>query len=258
MSVSRRSRRAAAVGIGALALVLTGGPALAAAPTADMPSAPAVGDAEQTVADTTATAEQAVAPAPAAPAPAPAPAAPQPAVVSPPAKKAPAAPVETVTTVVNTLVTVVLGQLEAKPARPPAAPVPPAGAPAVQSGTPPLDVLATAPAPPFRTPAVSAAVREANEAVEAIADAALSGNLGAFAREIAGDLPAGELALAGPSSSPLTLSQMLAPSVAGAETFQPIGSSGSRSAVPALLVAVAAVAVGLSAVGNGVEIRRRR
>ena len=264
MSVSRRSRRAAAVGLGALALALTGGPALAAVPSSDVTAPPVVADVEQAVSDAAATAEKAVAPAPpvpAAPAPAPAPAAPPPpSSVSPPAKKAPAAPVETVTTVVNTLVTVVLGQLDARPA-PPTAPAPAGGAPVVQSGAPAVEVPVAAPAQPARRPAVSAAVREANEAVEAIADAALSGTLGAFARDIAGDLPAGELALAGPASdaaSPLTLSEMLAPSVAPAEGFLPSGRSGSGQAVPALLVAVAALAVGLSAVGNGVEIRRRR
>lgn len=160
----------------------------------------------------------------------------------------------------NTLVTVVLGQLDAKPA-PPTAPAPPVAQPGVQNGAPVADAPVTAPAQPVRRPALSAAVREANEAVDAIADAALSGTLGAFARDIAGDLPAGELALAGaPSSvaSPLTLSEMLAPSVAPAEGFLPTGRSGSGPAVPALLVAVAAVAVGLSAIGNGVEIRRRR
>lgn len=283
MSLSHPSRRAAAV-LGSLALVLLGGPAYAAAldtpvPALTEPLQPVV-DAAAPVADPVVevlTPTPAPVPVPSK-APEPSPASLDPSPETPaPAAPSPPAPADLVEAVVD------LVEPEEPPVAPPGAPPvhpnPVSGqgnAPAPVDGPAQPDAQApesAAPAPATTATAWDPTAQRgtgARAGVSALADvgsgATRLGSLGAFARDMAGldESPA----LAPPGSAvdgsvpSLALPDMLPgmqPQLTMGEVMAAEGS-GSRApaGLPALLVAVAATAVAVSAVGQATEVRRRR
>ncbi|MGI8536475.1 MAG: hypothetical protein ACR2K2_08240 [Mycobacteriales bacterium] len=304
MSLSRRSRRAAAVGVGALALVLLGGPASAAGPALPLDNpisqlteplqpvldavAPVAAPVVEVLAPQAAprpVPTEVPTPAPALLAPvtkAPAPARPAPAVTAP-------APADLVKTIVDAVFNLVelAGQPAAPPATKPVAPAPAAAKPvaaAAAAGTPvtgqggnpaPVD----GPARPAAQAPVSAASASGTSVLtdsliagiltgdsaagDSTGGAAMLGTLGAFARDLAGADRAAALepvagAVAG--SAPSLALPGLLPQVTRVEEFLPANrlGSGSPASLPALLVAMAATAVAVSAAGHATEVRRRR
>ncbi len=295
MSLSHRSRRAAAAGLGSLALVLFGGPASAAALDTPVPAltsplqvvvdsvAPVAAPVAEVVAPTTAPVAEVVAPT-VVPVPAPT-EAPQPrepvrespAPVAPsPTVPAPADPVGTIVESVPDLV-----EQEEPPAAPPVQP-PVQPNPVAGQGSAPVPVdgparpgaqapRSAAPAPATSGTAERVTAEQATGGSVtgdgAPADfgsgAAKLGSLGAFARDMAGvDEPA---VLAPPGSSvagtapSLALPGMQPQLSMGEEVITAERSgSGAPASLPALLVGVAAAAVAVSAVGQVTEVRRRR
>lgn len=249
MSQLHLSRRAAAVGLGALALVLVGGPALAADPLPSLnnvtaqvtaPLEPVVNAVEPVV----------KALVPAAPAPAPAP--------KPPAPKPPA-----VTDPITAIVAAVVKQVD-KITAPPKAPAPGTG----QAG--PSSTANNLSAPVAEAPTAVAPVEVRGNALTAAAIALGSRSdagdgaaplafspLGGLARGMAAGLP--PLAPPVTDFSPTLALPGVAPQPAVAQSVLPASSSpAAPTNLPGVLVALAVMAVAVTAAGHVSEAQRRR
>lgn len=294
MSLSRRSRRAAAVGLGSLALVLLGGPAFAAGPASPLdnpvsrltePLQPVLDAVAPVAAPVVEVLTPQAAPVPVpTEVPTPAPALLAPVTKAPtPARPAPAVPAPAPADLVKTIVDAVfdLVELGGPPAAPPVVPVAPpvAAAPAAPK---PVTGQGSDPAPvdgPAR-PAAQAPVSAASAPGTSVltdsvivgiltgdstggdSGAAMLGSLGAFARDMAGTGGAALEPVAGAvtGSAPSLALPGLLPQPTRVDEFLPANrlGSGAPASLPALLVAMAATAVAVSAAGHATEVRRRR
>lgn len=255
MSQLHFSRRSAAVGLGALALVLVAGPAFAIDPVSTVDNPPAqlsapLEPAQNAVAPVVEPVVKAAAPAVTAPAPAPAPA-PRPAAVTDP---------------ITAIVDVVVKQID-KIAAAPKAPAPQAPVPG-QAG--PSATVASVAAPVAQAPAAAAPAEVRGNALTAAAielgsraDAGDSAAplafspLGGLARGMAAGLP--PLAPATTDFSPTLALPGVSPQPAVAQNVLPISSSpAGPTSLPGVLVALAVMAVAVTAAGHVSEAQRRR
>lgn len=253
MSQLHLSRRSAAVGLGALALVLAAGPAFAIDPASTLDKPPAQLSAPlEPVQNAVAPVVEPVvkAAAPAAPAAAPA-AAPRPAAVTDP---------------VTAIVDAVVKQVD-KITAAPKAPAPPAPVPG-QAGS--SSTVASVTAPAAQTPAAAAPVEVRGNALTAAvielgsrADAGDSAAplafspLGGLARGMAAGLP--PLASATTDFSPTLALPGVSPQPAVAQNILPASSSpAGPTSLPGVLVALAVMAVAVTAAGHVSEAQRRR
>lgn len=245
MSQLHHSRRLAAVGLGSFALVLAGGPALAGDPlsTLDKTAAPASAPLEPVLRVLEPVVEPVVkAITPAAPAPAP---------------KAPA-----VTDPITAIVAAVVKQVDRITAPPPAAPVlGPAGPP------PGVDQLSApaAQAPVAATPAevrgnalTAAAIELGSRADIGDGRAPLAFSpFGGLARGLAAGPP--PLAPADAEFSPTLALPGVSPQPTVAQEIAPVSSSPTGPvSLPGVLVALAVMAVAVTAAGHVSEAQRRR
>jgi hypothetical protein len=242
------SRRSAAVGLGALALVLAAGPAFAIDPasTLDKPPAQLSAPLEPVLNAVAPVVEPVVkAAAPAAPA-----AAPRPAAVTDP-----------VTAIVDAVVKQV-DKITAAPKAPaPTAPVPQAGpSSTVASVTAPVAQAPAAAAPvEVRGNALTAAAIELGSRADAgdIAAPLAFSPLGGLARGMAAGLP--PLASATTDFSPTLALPGVSPQPAVAQNILPASSSpAGPTSLPGVLVALAVMAVAVTAAGHVSEAQRRR
>ena len=248
MSQLHLSRRSAAVGLGALALVLAAGPAFAIDPasTLDKPPAQLSAPLEPVLNAVAPVVEPVVkAAAPAAPA-----AAPRPAAVTDP-----------VTAIVDAVVKQV-DKITAAPKAPaPTAPVPQAGpSSTVASVTAPVAQAPAAAAPvEVRGNALTAAAIELGSRADAgdIAAPLAFSPLGGLARGMAAGLP--PLASATTDFSPTLALPGVSPQPAVAQNILPASSSpAGPTSLPGVLVALAVMAVAVTAAGHVSEAQRRR
>lgn len=237
MSQLHLSRRSAAVALGALALVLAGGPAFAIDPvsTLDKPPAQLNAPLEPVLNAVAPVVEPVVkAVAPAAPAPAPRPAA------------------------VTAIVDAVVKQAD----KITAAPVPGQAGPSstVASVTAPVAQAPAAAAPvEVRGNALTAAVIELGSRADAGDSAAplAFSPLGGLARGMAAGLP--PLASATTDFSPTLALPGVSPQPAVAQNILPASSSpAGPTSLPGVLVALAVMAVAVTAAGHVSEAQRRR
>lgn len=249
MSQLHLSRRSAAVGLGALALVLAAGPAFAIDPasTLDKPPAQLSAPLEPVLNAVAPVVEPVVkAAAPAAPA-----AAPRPAAVTDP---------------VRAIVDAVVKQVDKITAAPkapaPTAPVPGQAGPSstVASVTAPVAQAPAAAAPvEVRGNALTAAVIELGSRADAGDSAAplAFSPLGGLARGMAAGLP--PLASATTDFSPTLALPGVSPQPAVAQNILPASSSpAGPTSLPGVLVALAVMAVAVTAAGHVSEAQRRR
>ena len=223
MTLPDRSRRAAAVGLGSLALVLAGGPAFAATAASTLNS-PVPQLTELLLTEPLQPVLDAVDP-----------------VVAP---------------VVDPVVEVV-ASASPEPTEQPAPAVDGPGsepaavvAPAQPAGQGPAT---SAPA------ATAAAAADTGDSFAAGSQAAALSSLSTFARGVTGG---DGLAALSPFSNPTIASSLalpgLLPSTALSQDFLPAGESGGPASLPALLVWLAATAVAVTATAHASEVRRRR
>jgi len=241
------SRRSAAVGLGALALVLAAGPAFAIDPvsTVDKPPAQLSAPLEPVLNAVAPVVEPVVkAAAPVAPAP------------------RPAAVTDPITAIVDAVVKQV-DKITAAPKAPaPTAPVPgqPGPSSTVASVTAPVAQAPAAAAPvEVRGNALTAAVIELgsrSDAGDSAAPLAFS-PLGGLARGMAAGLP--PLASATTDFSPTLALPGVSPQPAVAQNILPASSSpAGPTSLPGVLVALAVMAVAVTAAGHVSEAQRRR
>lgn len=250
MSQLRLSRRSSAVGLGALALVLAAGPAFAIDPvsTSDKPPAQVSAPLEPVLNAVAPVVEPVVkAAAPAAPAPAPAP--------------RPAGVTDPITAIVDAVVKQV-DKITAAPKAPaPTAPVPGQAGPSstVASVTAPVAQAPAAAAPvEVRGNALTAAVIELGSRADAGDSAAplAFSPLGGLARGMAAGLP--PLASATTDFSPTLALPGVLPQPAVAQNILPASSSpAGPTSLPGVLVALAVMAVAVTAAGHVSEAQRR-
>lgn len=249
MSQLHLSRRSAAVGLGSLALVLVGGPALAVDPVSslDKATAPVTAPLEPVVSAVEPVVRAIV---PAAPAPAPAP-------VPKAVPKAAA-----VTDPITAIVAAVVKQVD-KITAPQKAPAPVAGQASPSSTANQLSAPA-APAAAAVAPvevrgnaltAAAIALGSRTDAGDSAAPLAFS-PLGGLARGMAAGLP--PLAPSVSDFSPTLALPGVAPQPAVAQSILPISSPAGPSTLPGLLVALAVMAVAVTAAGHVSEAQRRR
>lgn len=247
MSQLHLSRRSAAVGLGALALVLAAGPAFAIDPvsTVDKPPAQLSAPLEPVLNAVAPVVEPVVkAAAPVAPAP------------------RPAAVTDPITAIVDAVVKQV-DKITAAPKAPaPTAPVPgqPGPSSTVASVTAPVAQAPAAAAPvEVRGNALTAAVIELgsrSDAGDSAAPLAFS-PLGGLARGMAAGLP--PLASATTDFSPTLALPGVSPQPAVAQNILPASSSpAGPTSLPGVLVALAVMAVAVTAAGHVSEAQRRR
>lgn len=245
MSQLHLSRRGAAVGLGALALILVGGPALAADPLASLNTAAAPVTAPlEPVLNAVEPVVSAVVPAAPAPAPAPAPKA--------------AAVTDPITAIVAAVVKQV-DKITAPPKVP--APVPGQASPsstANQLSAPAAQAAAAVAPVEVRGNALTAAaiaLGSRTDAGDGAAPLAFS-PLGGLAREMAGGLP--PLAPPVTDFSPTLALPGVAPQPAVAQSILPVSSPAGPTSLPGLLVALAVMAVAVTAAGHVSEAQNRR